>query len=277
MDNVIILKINGIDLDHSLELLGDMEMYNSILKEFYDGYYERMKKIESYKLKEDMENFAIDVHSLKSDAKYLGFTDLATLAYNHEMASKANDVTSVNNHYNELIIEANRVITVVKEYFTKLKEQASADEKKLQSEPQQKEETVMITDDQIKNSTQAIIVADDSMIVRDFVKEVFSSKYDVLMANDGKEVINIINSNKNITALLLDLNMPNVDGFEVLEYFKKNSLFRKIPVSIISGANDKESINKAFSYDIVDMLNKPFNINNVKLVVEKTINHKSHN
>ena len=44
MDNTIILKTNGIDVDKGLELLGDMDMYNSILKEFYDGYYNRMKK-----------------------------------------------------------------------------------------------------------------------------------------------------------------------------------------------------------------------------------------
>ena len=43
------------------------------------------------------------------------------------------------------------------------------------------------------------------------------------------------------------------------------------PTSIISGASDKESIEKAFKYPIVDMLNKPFSRDNVKLVVEKTV------
>lgn len=274
MDNTMILKTNGIDVDKGLELLGDMDMYNSILKEFYDGYYNRMKKIESLKLSSDMTNYAIEVHSLKSDSKYLGFTKLAELAYNHEMASKAGDITSVNPHYNELVIEGNRVIKVVQEYFMKNSE-TPASSSETSTNVGVQEEVVMISQEDINNSTQAILVADDSVIIRDFVKEIFHDNYSVLMAKDGKEVINIVNSNSSIAALLLDLNMPGTDGFAVLDYFKEHDLFKKIPVSIISGANDKASIDKAFSYNIVDMLNKPFNKNNVKLVVEKTIASKS--
>ncbi len=274
MDNTMILKTNGIDVDKGLELLGDMSMYNSILKEFYDGYYNRMKKIEALKLSSDMANYAIEVHSLKSDSKYLGFTKLAELAYNHEMASKAGDITSVNLHYNELVIEGNRVIRVVQEYFMKNSENPDSNsEASIDTAPS--EDVVMISKEDIDNAGQAILVADDSVIIRDFVKEIFHDNYSVLMAKDGREVINIINSNSNIAALLLDLNMPGVDGFAVLDYFKEHDLFKKIPVSIISGANDKASIDKAFSYNIVDMLNKPFNKNNVKLVVEKTIASKS--
>lgn len=266
MYDVEILKKGGIEVDKGLELLGDMDMYNSILKEFLDGYYERIKKIQGLKETSDMANYAIEVHSLKSDSKYIGAMKLADLAYNHEMASKAGDLTSVNTHYNELIIEANRVITVIMEYF---KSSTSTS-----VEQSSQEEVTVISSDDLNKATQSILVADDSSIIRDFVKEIFNDKYDVLMASDGKEVINIVNSNDNITALLLDLNMPGMNGFEVLEYFKENDLFKKIPVSIISGSNDKESIDKAFSYDIVDMLNKPFNMNNVKMVVEKTIARK---
>ena len=153
--------------------------------------------------------------------------------------------------------------------------EASDDNTEASSNPTTSEDVVMISKENIDNATQAILVADDSVIIRDFVKEIFHNDYGVLMAKDGKEVINIVNSNSNIAALLLDLNMPGVDGFAVLDYFKEHDLFKKIPVSIISGANDKASIDKAFSYNIVDMLNKPFNKNNVKLVVEKTIASKS--
>lgn len=263
MYDLQILKNNGIEVDKGLELLGDMEMYNSILKEFLDGYYERMKKLQGYKEVSDMANYAIEVHSLKSDSKYLGITKLAELAYNHEMASKANDINSVNNHYNELVIEANRVISAIMEYFKNNNGQVLNDK-----------QGVVISNDELNKMNRTILVADDSSIIRDFVKEIFNNEYDVLMASDGKEVINIVESNNNITAVLLDLNMPNVNGFEVLEYFKNHELFKKVPVSIISGSNDKTSIDKAFSYDIVDMLNKPFNRNNVKMVVEKTISRK---
>ena len=121
---------------------------------------------------------------------------------------------------------------------------------------------------------KTILVADDSNIIRNFVKRIFSDKYYVATAEDGEEAIRIIKANKDndfIETILLDLNMPKVDGFAVLDYMRENHLFRKMPVSIISGDSSKETIDKAFQYEIVDMLGKPFNEQNVKSVVEKTL------
>ena len=129
-------------------------------------------------------------------------------------------------------------------------------------------------------NTKTILVVDDSNIVRNFVKRIFNSTYNVGVAENGEEAISIINSNKdndNIVAVLLDLNMPVVDGFAVLDFMKKNNLFLKIPVSIISGDSSKETIDRAFTYQIVDMLGKPFNENDVKRVVERTLYFKEMN
>lgn len=274
MRDTNILTMNGVDVNKGLELLGDMTMYDSILNDFIDGYDERMKKIETYRLNNDMPNYAIEVHSLKSDSKYLGFMTLADLAYKHEMASKAGDITSVNNHYQELITEAGRIIDVAKKYMGKDEEVPTTPGEAINNRVVEDAPPVvqMISKEEVELSTKAILVADDSKIIRNFVNDIFSDKYEVLMASNGQEVVNIVAANPNrIAALLLDLNMPGVDGFQVLEYFNQNNLFTKIPVSIISGANDKESIDRAFKYPIVDMLNKPFNMENVKLVVEKTI------
>ena len=68
--------------------------------------------------------------------------------------------------------------------------------------------------------------------------------------------------------------MPKVDGFAVLDYMKENNLLSKMPVTIVSGDSSSEAINKAFTYDIVDMLNKPFSEAKIKEVVEKTINNE---
>jgi len=280
MRDTNILTMNGVDVNKGLELLGDMTMYDSILNDFLDGYDERMKKIETYRLNNDMPNYAIEVHSLKSDSKYLGFMTLADLAYKHEMASKAGDITSVNNHYQELITEAGRIIAVAKKYMGKDEEVPTTPGEAINNRVVEDAPPVvqMISKEEVELSTKAILVADDSSIIRNFVNDIFSDKYEVLMASNGQEVVNIVASNPNrIAALLLDLNMPGVDGFQVLEYFNQNNLFTKIPVSIISGANDKESIDRAFKYPIVDMLNKPFNMENVKLVVEKTISLSGNN
>lgn len=269
MKDINLLTSNGVDVNHGLELLGDMDMYNSVIKEFLACYDERMKRIANYKNNSDMANYAIEVHSLKSDSKYLGFMTLADLAYKHEMASKAGDINSVVLHYDELVVEANRIIQVVKLYLDG--DNISAPPT-IEADNIPDNNVVMISKEEVELSTKAILVADDSSIIRDFVKEIFSNQYEVLMAKDGQEVINIISADpKRIAALLLDLNMPNVDGFGVLDYLKENNLFTVVPTSIISGASDKESIEKAFKYPIVDMLNKPFSRDNVKLVVEKTV------
>lgn len=280
MKDINLLTSNGVDVNHGLELLGDMDMYNSVIKEFLACYDERMKRIANYKNNSDMANYAIEVHSLKSDSKYLGFMTLADLAYKHEMASKAGDITSVNNHYQELIAEAGRIIAVAKKYMGKDEEVPTTPGEAINNRVVEDAPPVvqMISKEEVELSTKAILVADDSSIIRNFVNDIFSDKYEVLMASNGQEVVNIVAANPNrIAALLLDLNMPGVDGFQVLEYFNQNNLFTKIPVSIISGANDKESIDRAFKYPIVDMLNKPFNMENVKLVVEKTISLSGNN
>ena len=258
MKDVNLLVNNGVNVQKSLELFGDIETYNDTLNDFLAEIEDKLAKIKSFKEISDMANYAILVHSLKSDAKYFGFEKLAELAYNHEMESKANNMYYVTDHFDELMNEANRILHLVKQYMGV--EQAS---------------TQQDVKPQVTENRKKILVADDSTIVRNFIQKIFSNEYEVLIANDGKEALDTVRTYYNdIVAMLLDLNMPNIDGFQVLEYFKQNNLFSKIPVSIITGDSSKEAINKACSYPIVDMLQKPFNEYNIKTSVEKTISFR---
>ncbi|MBP3461039.1 MAG: response regulator [Bacilli bacterium] len=255
MKDVNLLINNGVDVNKSLELFGDMATYDETLEEFLLGVNQKLNDIKTYKEASDMTNYAILVHSLKSDARYLGFTRLAELSLNHEMESKANNLDYIYDHYDELMEEASRIIKLVSNYLGK-------------------ETTVSVVEHKenvIKD--KAILVVDDSDMIRNFISKVFDDTFSVIMAHDGREAIDIVTSSTDnkIKGILLDLNMPNVDGFEVLDYFKSNGLFNKYPVSIITGADDKDSINRAFNYPIIDMLQKPFNERDVKRVVEKTV------
>lgn len=120
---------------------------------------------------------------------------------------------------------------------------------------------------------KAVIVADDSVIIRNIVTKALEGEYTVLPAQNGKEAIDyIIKKEYNICCMLLDLNMPEYDGFMVLNYFKNSNLFNRIPISIISGDDTKETIDRAFSYGIVDLLNKPFSSDKIQNVVHKMTN-----
>jgi CheY-like chemotaxis protein/HPt (histidine-containing phosphotransfer) domain-containing protein len=259
MKDVTILTQNGINVEKSLELFGDMEMYDATLGDFLEAVDTKISNLARFKETADMANFAIEVHSLKSDARYLGFVTLADLAYQLELKSKANDLMFVYDNYKPLIDEAKRVINLSKQYLGReIKEN--------------------IVEDMISTpKDEAILVVDDSNLVANFIKTIFHNKYEIFIAEDGAKAIELANgenANK-IKCCLLDLNMPNVNGFEVLEYFKSNNLFYKIPVSIITGNDDKESVERAFKYPIIDLLSKPFNERDVKRIIEKTISYYS--
>ena len=260
MKDVNLLISNGVDINSSLELFGDMETYNETLEDFLASAEEKLQQIQTYKETSDMPNYAILVHSLKSDSKYLGFTKLAELSYQHEMESKANNFNYVYDNYNELMTEANRIVNLVKQYLGK----------------EYEKETNESAKQPIKIKDKAILVVDDSTLVRNLIQKVFNDEFEVILASDGKEALDFIETNNtdNVLGVLLDLNMPNVDGFEVLEYFKNNNLFTKIPVAIVTGDDSKETVNKAFAYPIVDVLNKPFNERDIKRIVTNIVNFK---
>ena len=113
------LKEHGVNIDNSLELLGDMEMYNMTMGDFIADVEAKWDRINQFKEASDMPNYAIEVHSLKSDCKYLGFMDLADISYQHELKSKENDVNFVNEHFDELVNEYNKVIKFVKTYIAR--------------------------------------------------------------------------------------------------------------------------------------------------------------
>ncbi|MBR3210939.1 MAG: response regulator [Bacilli bacterium] len=110
------LEKHGADINHALELLGDMEMYNATIQDFLTEVEDKWQRLQDYRDSGDMKNYAIDVHSLKSDCKYLGFMTLADIAYQHELKSKENDLEYVREHFPELEEEYKKTLEVAKNY-----------------------------------------------------------------------------------------------------------------------------------------------------------------
>lgn len=117
MKDIEMLKRNGIDVDGGVEILGDIEMYNETLQDFLDEMETRMPKLEEYYKVGDMANYAILVHAIKGDSKYLGFTKLAEMALEHQLKSQDDDYDYVKEHYQELIVEVNRIKGIVEKYL----------------------------------------------------------------------------------------------------------------------------------------------------------------
>lgn len=253
MFNSKILTDNGVNLEKSLELFGDMNTYNETLSDFFKDIENKLSDIKKYKESGDMANYSILVHSLKSDSKYFGFDKLAEISYNHEMKSKANDMYYVSEHYDELMEEAKRIIGIVKTY---LGIGGPIDERLVEDKKPTK-----------KNNT--ILVVDDSNIIANFITKIFNGTYKVIIAKDGAEAIDTLaNYPEVIAGMLLDLNMPNVNGYEVLRFMKTNDLFKSVDVAIITGTDSKSVLANISEYPVMAVLEKPFNEANVKKVVE---------
>jgi Response regulator containing CheY-like receiver, AAA-type ATPase, and DNA-binding domains len=256
MNNKSILIDNGVNLEKSLEIFGDMDIYNESLEDFLSEVGEKLTNIKAYKEAADMSNYAILVHSLKSDCKYFGFDHLAQIAYKHEIESKANNINFVYDDFNTLMTEAAKVVDIVKQYLGKSDVPNLAVTSELKA----------------KKTDKKVLIVDDSNIVRNFVQKLLDDSYEVLVAKDGQEALETVETHLDeLAGMLLDLNMPNVNGFEVLNYFKLNKLFDKIPVAIITGNDSREVDDKAFEYPIIDMLKKPFNERDVKKIIERMV------
>ena len=261
MKDIEYLKKSGVDIQSSLDIFGSADIYNEKLGEFLVGVHTKIKQLIVFMQKQDLMNYTSMVSSLAEDANIYGFKELAKVAQTHYDKSSKGDYYYISGHINDLINECNKVIILIQEYSNEVEEDTI---KKVESKSK----------DSNAYTSNTILVVDDSNIIRNFVQKIFSDSYNVGTAKDGKEAIQILDENKDndyIKAMLLDLNMPKIDGFGVLEYMRQNDYLDKIPVSIISGDCSKKTIDRAFTYDIVDMLGKPFNNSSVKSVIEKTL------
>ena len=243
MEKIEILKNNNVDIEKALEMWGDMNAYNESLLEFKGSLNSKLASLETYKNNSDWNNYQILSHSIKSELKYLGFMKESEIFLAHELNGKEGNKEFIINNFNNLKNTIINIANILNSYFNKGK----------------------------------VIIADDSSIVLNFLKNNLNGKFEVIEANNGEEVIKNLNT-EGIYALLLDLNMPNLNGFDVLEYMKKNNLFKTISVVVITGDDTEETINKAFTYPIIDVLNKPFTNENINRVIGTIeIAHKNNN
>jgi len=112
-----------------------------------------------------------------------------------------------------------------------------------------------------------ILLVDDSrtdrMIIQSMLRE-----YQVLSANDGVEAMQTIDENSDIDIMILDLNMPNMDGFQVLEALKSNQANKGIRTIILTNYDEQESEIKGLKLGAVDYIRKPVNMDSLKARIE---------
>lgn len=115
--NLKLLEKQGVNVKQGLELLKDIDMYELTLTEFYEELEEKLNNLNEYKNNKDLDSYSILAHSLKTEARYLGFNDFADMAYDHELAAKENNQEFVDKNYPELKMEAIKNYDIIKTYL----------------------------------------------------------------------------------------------------------------------------------------------------------------
>lgn len=125
--------------------------------------------------------------------------------------------------------------------------------------------------EKIQNKPKILIV-DDSEFNRAILKEILEETYEIIEADGGNEALHKIDEyGMKISLVLLDIIMPEKDGFEVLKYMEEERLISDIPVIIISSEDSVNYIRRAYEMGVSDYINRPFDANIVYQRVSNTV------
>mgnify|MGYP004456674993 FL=1 len=119
---------------------------------------------------------------------------------------------------------------------------------------------------------QTILIVDDAEMNRMMLSDMLGDQYDYVEAADGREALRILEKNVAIDLMLLDINMPEMNGFEVLEEMNRYHWIQEIPVIMITAEESVESMEHAYSLGVTDYIPRPFNVYIVHRRVENTLN-----
>lgn len=119
---------------------------------------------------------------------------------------------------------------------------------------------------------QTIMVVDDAEINREMLKDILGDQYHYIEAADGRQAIRLLEKQQNVDLMLLDINMPEMNGFQVLEEMNHFQWIREIPVIMISAEETNEAIKQAYTLGVSDYIRRPFDAFIVQRRVENTLN-----
>lgn len=117
-----------------------------------------------------------------------------------------------------------------------------------------------------------ILIVDDSQMNRELLSDMLKSNFDVYEAANGMEAYSmILDGAHDFSVMLLDIVMPKMDGFELLEIMNRKGWIKGIPVIMISSEKDEASIERAYDLGVIDFIDRPFNERVIRRRITSTI------
>lgn len=117
--------------------------------------------------------------------------------------------------------------------------------------------------------SKTVLVVDDDEVMRNAIKRILDEDgYNVLLAEDGLELSKILESTR-LDLILLDVNLPWVDGYELCRLIKQHHTLQHVPLIFVSARKAKEDIQKGFDAGCNDYVTKPFDVDHITSVIQK--------
>ncbi len=149
-----------------------------------------------------------------------------------------------------------------------------ADKRMYQAKRQK--DTVVTNDERLEMTShgserQTILIVDDSEMNRELLKAILRDSFEIIEAANGRECIELMEADScKVTLVLLDIVMPDMDGFEVLGWMNNNNLLEEIPVIMISNEDSTNVVRRAYELGAADYISRPFDARVVRQRVSNT-------
>lgn len=118
---------------------------------------------------------------------------------------------------------------------------------------------------------RTLLLVDDIQINLELLTDIFKGRYKILTACGGEAALDILREHTEIDLVLLDIIMPEMDGYQVLEIMKKDERLKFLPVIVITSSDDSDAEVRAIEMGAVDFISRPFNIKTVETRVNNVI------
>lgn len=125
----------------------------------------------------------------------------------------------------------------------------------------------------MKKTRAKVLIVDDEPIIMEILSQELSAEHDILQASSGKRALELSQAGRP-DLILLDISMPDMDGFEICRRLKRNSTTMNIPIIFVTAFDSEEDEVKGLELGAVDYLTKPFNMALVKVRIKNQLQLK---
>ena len=238
--NKIAEKFPYLDVNIAKGFCSDnISFYLEVLESYV--IHQQVEALERSYAEKNLDNYLIQIHALKSTSKSIGAMHMAEHARALEIAAKEKDMDYVKKNH----------VCVMAEY-KELLERVSAT---LDQQEQRPEEKIDVFGEM--RDVPLILVVDDNGLNLRVAEKMLEKQFKVATVSSGKEALEYV-KNTIPDLILLDIHMPEMDGFEVLEILQADSEYKDIPVVFLTANEEREVEVKGFEVGAQDFIKKPF-------------------